>query len=193
MDGTDEEDCSTNTTSNPNCPAPWFYQCESASRNCILDFWRCDGDDDCGDGSDERNCSFTTTVAPVTACEYHCAEGRGCVSFAQLCDGVQDCRDGSDEEGCGGGFTTTTSAWTTAPSCSQFDYRCDDGSCIALRFTCDGVMDCPGGDDELGCDSRHQHSCDASREFQCLQSGSKFYRRRVFSSPVTSQCVVVVF
>ena len=33
---------------------PNEYQCEN--KKCILKTWLCDGDDDCGDGSDEVQC-----------------------------------------------------------------------------------------------------------------------------------------
>ena len=37
-----------------NCSAGYF-SCNDG--NCVELLWKCDGDDDCDDGSDERNCS----------------------------------------------------------------------------------------------------------------------------------------
>lgn len=41
--------------SDPDGCEPNEYQCDN--KKCVMKTWRCDSDDDCGDGSDERNCA----------------------------------------------------------------------------------------------------------------------------------------
>ena len=36
-----------------------------------------------------------------------------------------------------------------APACMKGEYGCRNGRCIAAFFLCDGLKDCPGGDDEM--------------------------------------------
>lgn len=77
---------------------PNEYQCQN--KKCVLKTWRCDSDDDCGDGSDELECS---TSPPGALCQYHqftCHSNNQCIPRSYHCDNEKDCIDGSDEVGC---------------------------------------------------------------------------------------------
>lgn len=126
----------------PACPQPGATACppgtpspcepnEFKCRNghCALKLWRCDGENDCGDGSDEDDCrewgpgwgpaagrgdavpavtrgagTLAATKAPGAACgpaEFRCVASGSCIRASYQCDREPDCPDRSDEVGCG--------------------------------------------------------------------------------------------
>ena len=105
------------------------FRC-SADRSCISYLSRCDGRQDCRDGSDELGCG-----AACSSTQFTCSDG-SCIPFSQRCDGSRDCQD--DEEDC-------------PASCARDQFRCNDGTCISLSLRCDRVSNCQDKTDEIGC------------------------------------------
>ncbi|CAG5124313.1 unnamed protein product, partial [Candidula unifasciata] len=126
---------------------PTQFACKNG--RCINLAWKCDGDDDCRDHSDEMECSSTTCSENY----FQCNDGK-CIPDRWVCDGASECLDDSDE----------SVELCNNQSCDG--YKCNDSRlCISDDWKCDGQNDCPNGDDELGC----SHLCDPA-EFKCNDS-----------------------
>ncbi|XP_078017897.1 low-density lipoprotein receptor-related protein 3 isoform X2 [Epinephelus lanceolatus] len=72
---------------------------------CLPRSWKCNGQDECGDATDERSCSPPPTEARPGLCPFGslpCTEAQStrCLPAALRCNGARDCPDGTDELNC---------------------------------------------------------------------------------------------
>lgn len=79
------------------------YQCLYYFQ-CLPMSWRCDGELDCADKSDEESCpgQVPGTVPPQVGCpsgQYQCLDS-SCLPSILRCDSVADCPEGEDEYSC---------------------------------------------------------------------------------------------
>lgn len=79
----------------PNqCDTKKTFQCVT-SRICIPASWKCDGNADCEDKSDESSTICTSHSCPDK--HFRCDNAK-CILKSWVCDGTDDCGDNSDED-----------------------------------------------------------------------------------------------
>ncbi|NXN98396.1 LRP2 protein, partial [Rhinopomastus cyanomelas] len=137
----------------PMCSSTQFL-CADSER-CIPIWWKCDGQRDCRDGSDEPP-TCPHRYCPVG--QFQCNDGN-CTSAHFLCNAETDCYDRSDED----------PVLCANHQCETHQWQCANKRCIPEAWQCDRDNDCGDDSDE---DSSHcasrtcppgQFKCDNGR------------------------------
>ncbi|XP_053131885.1 low-density lipoprotein receptor class A domain-containing protein 3 isoform X5 [Hemicordylus capensis] len=128
------------------CNIPGNFMCSNG--RCIPGAWQCDGQPDCFDESDEKECPKAKSKCGSTF--FPCASGIHCIIGRFRCNGFEDCPDGSDEENC-----------TANPLlCSTARFHCRNGLCIDKSFVCDNQNNCQDNSDEESCENPQEADSD---------------------------------
>ena len=134
---------------------------------CIPQDALCNGFRDCEDGWDEQICAFTysqlsfvTSNNASSSLHAYCDDksmynkNYQCIFEVDGNGNMLHCSDGSHLQRC-------------KTSGCQYAFKCSFAFCIPLRQVCDGMSDCPDGDDEVNCELLQ-----CTGLFQCRESAS---------------------
>ncbi|NWR88915.1 LRP2 protein, partial [Furnarius figulus] len=177
----------------PMCSSTQFL-CADTER-CIPIWWKCDGQRDCRDGSDEPP-TCPHRYCPVG--QFQCNDGN-CTSSHFLCNTQPDCHDRSDEDpvlcanhqcethqwqcankrcipeawqcdredDCGDN-SDEDSTHCASRTCPPGQFKCDNGRCIPLSWKCDVDDDCGDNSDEPFHECMGPaYRCDNHTQFSC--------------------------
>lgn len=149
-----------------DCNSHDHFQCIK-NKECLDKKLVCDGDNDCGDGSDEDKSingpcckSFVLQIIHLKIIHIHeynvyadnhtcpqenfSCDGNKCISKFWVCDGENDCNDKTDEKP------------HLCDSCLASQFLCTFSKrCIPHSWVCDGTFDCGDGDTS----DEHQYCC----------------------------------
>lgn len=143
-------------------PLEEYVYCKN-STGCYLWSWRCDGQEDCIDGSDEKDCDDHEEDDVKCGRDFFRCRNGLCIDPKFRCDSYGDCNDAETPGGLSSDEMNCTS------TCSANTFVCkSDSACIPANWECDGRPDCKDGSDEgLQCDNRN---CSSSH-FHCNSTG----------------------
>ncbi|WKY14680.1 hypothetical protein Q1695_000312 [Nippostrongylus brasiliensis] len=134
------------------------FACTNQPSTVISTTLRCDGKNDCPDGSDELNCKVCQSAFSCSISKK--SKVKVCLRAEQLCDGITHCPDDYDEEE------------HCKKSCADDELRCPSTSlCLPSTAVCDGVVDCETEDDEEDCEecTRGAQFCEVTK--RCIPAG----------------------
>lgn len=130
---------------------------------------KCDGNNDCGDHSDEIDCIKSESEVDIVCGDgddskskkFQCSSNKTiCLDIEARCNGTAECPRGEDEVNC--------------TSCSIHEFQCANEECIRLEWRCDGEKDCEDASDEKDCENKATSVISELQKLQYKCTADKF-------------------
>uniref|UniRef100_A0A915ES29 Neurotransmitter-gated ion-channel transmembrane domain-containing protein n=1 Tax=Ditylenchus dipsaci TaxID=166011 RepID=A0A915ES29_9BILA len=153
------------------------FACTNEPSHVIATYQRCDGIEQCADGSDEMDCHRCQTTLSCAANDQE--KPIKCLRGDMICDGKQDCANGADEKA------------YCHEICPEDQRKCKNANiCLSDNMICDGDAHCPDGEDEKGCSECKNGAKLCKPLSTCIPSGSCVMAIWTVLMPQTSLAVI---